>query len=84
MPEIKSRIGSMLTRYESEVFELGEPLEETPEARVSSNDGSKRDCGFLRGGSKGHVVNNDCTMMILGQYDFEYYYGVLSRFSYYD
>jgi hypothetical protein len=36
MPEIKARIASMLTRYESEVLELGEPLEETSEARVSA------------------------------------------------
>lgn len=36
MPEIKARIASMLARYESEVLDLGEPLEETSEARVST------------------------------------------------
>jgi hypothetical protein len=53
MPEIKARISSMLAKYEAELLELGDPVEETQEARV--ND-SRRSMG--RGGGEYRVTGS--------------------------
>lgn len=66
MPEIKSRISSMLGKYESELLDLGEPIEETQEARVSVYVEVEE-----------LFLSLELLINIIGKLDFEYYNRIL-------